>query len=325
MPTFSFAGPLDSASFTVFSTGGGTDAFVTDGGVTFTLSAPGGNYFYISAGGGYISAQNNYFTGTQTMTLTWDGGALASQALNPMVTGTYDAGEIKFITSGGGSVNAVSGVTYTGQITAIKFVLSGLGEQASIGSITVGAINCFVTGTRIATPDGIVAVETLGAGDAVLLADGRQNTVKWLGEQPVNTKLSNPMAVNPIRISAGALGAGLPLRDLLISPDHAIEIDGVLYNAGSLVNGTSIRQVAQMPMDGFTYYHVETDAHELLLAEGVAAETFIDYAGRDSFVNGDESTTQIAEMPLPRVSSARMLPRSLRQRLNIATPATQAA
>ncbi|KMW57739.1 hypothetical protein AIOL_002706 [Candidatus Rhodobacter oscarellae] len=55
----------------------------------------------------------------------------------------------------------------------------------------------------------------------------------------------------------------VPSRDLYVSPDHAVEIDGVLINAMALDNGTTITQVAKMPLDGFTYYHVETETAAL--------------------------------------------------------------
>lgn len=198
---------------------------------------------------------------------------------------------------------------------------------ANNGFITIdhitGTPNCFAAGTMIAGEHGEVAVEDLKAGDLVRTADGRLTPVTWLGTQQIDTRLTHPAKVNPICITAGALGGGLPLRDLHVSADHAIEIDGTLYNAGVLVNGETIYQKRQMPKEGFTYYHVETEAHELLLAEGVAAESFIDYAGRDSFDNAaDAGERVIPEMALPRVSAARLVPAALKVRL---APAAAAA
>lgn len=191
---------------------------------------------------------------------------------------------------------------------------------ANTGFITIdhitGVPNCFAAGTMIAAEHGEVAVEDLKAGDLVRTADGRLTPVTWLGTQEIDTRLMHPAKVNPICITAGALGGGLPLRDLHVSADHAIEIDGTLYNAGVLVNGETIYQKARMPKEGFTYYHVETGAHELLLAEGVAAESFIDYAGRDSFDNAPDGDGRvIPEMALPRVSTARLVPAELKTRL----------
>ncbi len=205
-------------------------------------------------------------------------------------------------------------------ITGIRFTtLTDLSRDSIIiDSLTANALNCFTAGTRIATPEGEVAVESLKAGDEVLTADGSASTVKWLGRQEVDVRISNPRKTNPICISRGALGENLPKRDLWVSQDHAIELDGYLVNAGALVNGSTIYQAAQMPLEGFTYYHVETGAHELLLAEGCPAESFIDYNALDTFDNADERDGNVVpEMPLPRISAARMLPKSIKDRLSV--------
>lgn len=223
----------------------------------------------------------------------------------------------------------VGTVTLTGASTGDSAIFNGglydkiqftyLGATAGyvgLSSLTT-TISCFLAGTHISTPKGDVAIETLKAGDEILTADGRQTKVKWLGVQDVNTKLSNPANVNPILIKANALADGVPARDMRISGDHALAIDGVLYNADTLINGRTITRVTSMPLTGFNYYHVETEGHELLLAENTPAETFIDYAGRDSFINGDEATSEnIAEMPMPRISSARLVDPSLKAHLD---------
>ena len=227
-----------------------------------------------------------------------------------------------FFMNGNSTVHAVTSVTANqnvsavGQFTGVRFGVSSAGGGAIVAkSITVNNLNCFCTGTLIDTPSGKRPVEELTAGDVVLTAEGKETTVHWLGQQFVDTKLRHPKMVNPICITAGALGGGLPERDLFLSQDHAVAIDGTLYNAGALVNGETIYQVAEMPLDGFTYYHVETDAHELLVAEGVAAESYIDYAGRDGFDNAEAGTgREITEMDLPRVSTSRMVPESLKPR-----------
>lgn len=223
---------------------------------------------------------------------------------------------------------SVNGTIITGTVInggqTVKFSLSGVNTTPPAGggsiellvaSVTFNFL-CFCAGTRIATPEGFTLVEDLKPGDLVCVTDGRAVPVKWLGKQPVNTQLTHPRKVNPICITAGALGDSLPERDLRVSQDHAIAIDGHLINAGALVNGTTIYQERETPREGFTYYHVETDAHELILAEGIAAESFIDYAARDAFENGDEGHDRvIEEMDLPRISSARMVPDHIKCRL----------
>jgi hypothetical protein len=140
--------------------------------------------------------------------------------------------------------------------------------------------------------------------------------VRWLGRSDISIRFTDQLRSLPIRITAGALGGGLPRRDLLLSPDHAIFLDGILVQAGALVNGASIRREYDVP-ECFSYYHVELASHELLLAEGVAAESFVDNVDRMHFANWDERTTPaepIAEMLYPRAKSHRQLPPSLRAR-----------
>ncbi|GLK84546.1 Hint domain-containing protein [Ancylobacter defluvii] len=174
---------------------------------------------------------------------------------------------------------------------------------------------CFLAGTMIATPSGEVAIETLHAGDLVLTADGSTKPVRWLARQTVSTIFADPMKVCPIRITAGALGGDLPARDLCVSNDHALLIDGMLVQAGALVNGTTIMRHADMPQT-FVYYHVELEDHSLILVEGVPAETYVDNVTRRRFDNWQEAPeASIAELDMPRVKSARQLPASIRARL----------
>jgi hypothetical protein len=141
--------------------------------------------------------------------------------------------------------------------------------------------------------------------------------VRWVGVRRVMTRFADRLRAFPIRIRAGALADGIPRRDLLVSPDHAMLLDGILVQAGALVNGTSITQEASMP-DRFTYYHVEVAEHALILAENAATESFIDNAGRMNFDNWGEyeaiyaNAPPIAELPHPRAKSVRQVPISLR-------------
>jgi hypothetical protein len=113
----------------------------------------------------------------------------------------------------------------------------------------------------------------------------------------------------------------MPVRDLVVSPDHAIFVDGVLAHAGALINGSSIVRETNVP-DVFTYYHVETADHSLILAENVPAETFVDNVDRAAFDNWDEfqrlypQGREVAELDYPRAKSARQLPARIVARLN---------
>ncbi len=181
-------------------------------------------------------------------------------------------------------------------------------------------VACFMPGTLIRTPDGERAVESLAIGDLVLTAEGEAKPVLWIGRQTVSRVFADPLRVLPIRIIAGALDENLPVRDLLVSPDHALLVDGVLIQAGALVNGTTIRREEDVPTV-YTYYHVELADHALLLAEGVPAETFVDAVDRMGFDNWDEHLAlypqglAVEELPLPRAKSHRQVPMAIRGRL----------
>lgn len=179
---------------------------------------------------------------------------------------------------------------------------------------------CFFAGTLISTPEGNRPVETLQTGDVISTADGETRTVRWLGRQTVSAFFADAEKVLPIRIMAGAMGHDLPERDLLVSPDHALLVDGILVHASALINGRTIFQESDVPAN-FTYFHIETEDHALVLAEGTPAETFIDNVSRQAFDNWEEfealypNAAPMVELELPRVMWARQLPRIVRNRL----------
>lgn len=180
---------------------------------------------------------------------------------------------------------------------------------------------CYMAGTLIATPAGEVAVETLTIGDVVLTASGETRAVRWIGRQTVTRMFADPLRSYPVRILAGAFDDNLPKRDLYVSPDHALLVDGLLVQANALVNGTSIARI-ERPEERFTYFHIELEDHALLLAEGTPAETFVDNVTRRRFDNYAEFEALYGkpsgiknEIDLPRVKSVRQLPAHIARRL----------
>jgi len=203
------------------------------------------------------------------------------------------------------------------------FLISNSASLApsSGGTATLGVYTyCFSKGTAIATPVGERAVETLAIGDEVLNTEGQSVAVKWIGRQTLSSFTARLSGELPVCISAGALGNGLPRRDLLVSPGHALLVDGVLVNAAALVNGTSIAKLQAWQGD-VEYFHIETEAHEMILAEGTPAETFIDTVSRERFDNHAEyvalypNAPAMVELELPRVTHARQLSRFTERRL----------
>ena len=106
----------------------------------------------------------------------------------------------------------------------------------------------------------------------------------WIGHRVVDLMVHpDPGAVIPMRIGRGAFGDNVPHRDLVISPDHAIFCDGVLIPAKLLVNGATI--FPELEWRRISYFHVERDRRAVLLAEGLAAESYLDIGSRAEFAN----------------------------------------
>ncbi len=148
----------------------------------------------------------------------------------------------------------------------------------------VATIPCFASGTRIATPRGAVAVERLREGMLVQTAAGATLPVSWIGRRTVACRQHpRPASVWPVRVQAGAFADGVPTRDVWLSPDHAIYADGVLIPVKYLIDG---RAIAQVPRDSVTYWHIELPRHDVILAEGLPVESYLETGGRAAFSNG---------------------------------------
>lgn len=182
---------------------------------------------------------------------------------------------------------------------------------------------CFVTGTRILTDIGYKAVERLQIGDLAQTADGTLAEIKWIGYQTIEpNSIKNPLRGYPVLIKAGALGENIPCRDLYLSPDHALLVDGLLINAGALVNDVSILKTE--PSAPFIYHSVELEHHALLVAEGTQAESYMPHhEDRTNYDNGEEyeqlypdgSNVMLLPMDYPRISSQSKVPSFVSQKL----------
>jgi hypothetical protein len=144
-------------------------------------------------------------------------------------------------------------------------------------------VPCFTPGTLIATDRGDVPVERLRAGDMVLTRDHGFQPVRWAGRRDLGVAdLIVQPALRPVRIAAGALGGGLPLRDMWVSPQHRMLVEGrgpemwfgtdeVLVAALHLVGQPGVEQVM---LPGVSYIHIMCAAHEIIMADGAWTESF---------------------------------------------------
>ncbi|PYE82253.1 Hint domain-containing protein [Pseudoroseicyclus aestuarii] len=220
------------------------------------------------------------------VTVTYDGGASQRD-----LSGNGGSSEIVFIEAtplfGGpvryfavvdDSVGDLEGITSI-QTLDIDFTPAGNDvEITASGNQNIAPV-CHAAGTRLMTPQGEVAIEDLSVGDLVTTVDA--------GPQPIRLILRREMtfaeaedAHRPIVIRAGAMGQGLPRRDLAISPQHCIAWPGASGAAGegALVRAkglTALRGVRIMRgLRQVTYVTLLLDQHQLLLAEGVPSESF---------------------------------------------------
>jgi hypothetical protein len=177
--------------------------------------------------------------------------------------------------------------TIDSSITLNAVDVNGSGFSSAIGPITLDImadVTCFREGTRILTPDGEIAIEALRVGDTVLTIEGDARPIVWIGRRSVDCRRHpRPDRVWPVRIAADAFGRGLPRRTLWLSPDHAVFVHDVLIPVKHLINGTTI---AQQPVAQVRYFHIELEHHEVVHANGLPAETYLDAGDRARFENG---------------------------------------
>jgi autotransporter passenger strand-loop-strand repeat protein len=174
--------------------------------------------------------------------------------------------------------------TFAGSLAPSFFMDTTSGSNSEIT-----AAPCFASGTRILTPRGEVQVQNLKVGDMVITREGEDKPIQWIGQRMLNLRQHpRPNTVQPIRIDAGAFNDATPNRDLVLSPDHALYLDGFLVPVKALVNGENIVQLNRATV---TYYHLELESHEVIFADGTMVETYLESGNRGSFDNGGPAVT----------------------------------
>lgn len=247
------------------------------------------NRYVIHFGGEGTYQNSSLFVDGNTIINDRSGGATAAFNQSPAGTGAnipstitnntlYGLGPGELFQDGSGSsADTVSGNMFpSGAAPALD---------------TTSPVACFAAGTRIATDRGPVPVEALRMGDRVRTAQyGHLAPVRWIGHRTLDcARHGDPDRVRPVRIAPHAFGPNRPERPLYLSPDHAVCVDGVLIPVRLLVNGGSITVARDTRR--VTYYHVELPAHDILLAEGLPAESYLDTGNRGAFENSGQPLT----------------------------------
>ncbi|UWQ98005.1 Hint domain-containing protein [Rhodobacteraceae bacterium S2214] len=152
-------------------------------------------------------------------------------------------------------------------------------EYSEIENVVI----CFTPGTKIATPKGEVAVETLQPGDKVFTRDNGIQEITWAGSRTLSgDELVQSPDLQPVLVRAGSLGANVPEQDLLLSPNHRLLLSGqraALHFEDTEVfaaakHMTTADGVDQVQSSGVTYIHLMFERHEVILSNGTWTESF---------------------------------------------------
>jgi hypothetical protein len=287
----------DTSAGTAILFGGGTNRLIVDPGAVFYGAINGGSLgstaMELAAG----TAGSIYGFGTRITnfsTVVFDPGS------QWIIGGDDSPGGLGTLEISGFTVGDT--IELTGFVpvsdtfnTGVLVLTNGGGQHATLhvdGAFTSGDFNysgsdiivCFARGTHIATPRGERPIEQLSPGDLVRTEFGGTAAIQWIGRRHVDcARHPDPRLAWPVQVAVDAMGPGRPHRDLLLSPNHAVWVHGELIPIRCLINGTSI---AQLPVDEVTYYHIELAQHDLLWAEGLRAESYLDVGDRANFTNG---------------------------------------
>ena len=257
--------------------------------LNFALPPSSGSGASASVGG---TIDVDYSTNSVSMTIAANSGSYTEQFATYTLT-TPSANVYTISAVGSNSSSDTLSFSYTGQgpatVSNVALSLNSVNYAASSEPVA-SAAGCFAEGTRIRVrrvQDIVdVAVQDLLVGDEVMTLGGTSRPIIWLGRRIVNCRTHpRPNEIMPICISADAFGPGTPHRDLVVSPGHALCVDilgKILVPASALLNGATI---STLSVDNVVYWHVELDAHDVIYAEGMPAESYIETDNRLFFAS----------------------------------------
>jgi hypothetical protein len=200
----------------------------------------------------------------------------------------YDATGTAVVASGNVLQVMEDGQTFDLQLDPIQDFTPdrfALADDLNGGTNVTEHVACFLPGTQIRTARGDVMVQDLAVGDTVVTRSGRRRPLCWIGKGSALAVRGKRSAATPLIVRKGALANNVPNCDLRITKGHSLYIDDVLIPVEFLVNHRSIlwddvtREVE--------VYHIELDEHDILIANGAAAESYRDDGNRWLFQNAN--------------------------------------
>ncbi len=186
--------------------------------------------------------------------------------------------------------DVVDSIENGGNLQGGSFQITGGDEDGQVGDISFEnfetinfAVVCFARGTEIATRNGLVAIEDLAAGDPVITMDHGFRPIRWIGSRKLDAiDLEMHPKLRPIRISAGALGNGLPEHDLHVSPQHRVLVRSRIAERMFGKREVLVPANKLLVLDGFEidtqaenveYFHMLFDEHEIVFSNGAPTES----------------------------------------------------
>jgi autotransporter passenger strand-loop-strand repeat protein len=288
-----YGGSVSGGSANNFLILSGGEVVVGNGGVATisnTTVASGGTLNIDYDGTGYSAIVSggieNLYGGTTYYDLVESGGDVGVTT-GPSIT--YDGQMIDPTVDNGGNVNVYPALgpyifkLEGGTLNSGGVIHSGAGATVQLTTSAGGTILplCFAAGANILTERGPVAVEDLVVGERVAAYFAGMAPIVWIGQRTIDCRRhARPEGVWPVRVRAGAFGVGVPVRDVLLSPDHAVFVADVLVPVRELVDGGMI---VQERVDSVQYFHIELKQHDVLFAEGLPAESYLDTGNRANF------------------------------------------
>jgi len=159
------------------------------------------------------------------------------------------------------------------------------GQSIDYTRFEQGGIVCFCAGTVFDTQRGKVRVERLSVGDAVQTADGSYQEIVWIGSRRVSgAELRRNPKLIPIRIQAGALGPGVPERDLRVSRQHRLLVRNAVVQRMFGTTEVLVPACKLLPIpgvdeepdvDGVEYFHVLLNSHQIVWSDGALSESLL--------------------------------------------------
>lgn len=188
-------------------------------------------------------------------------------------------------------VTLENGNTITLNIPGVKntgFVLSDDGHGGASAEV------CFLSGSQIQTPSGKTLVEDLAIGDEIVAYVDDTEVIRrviWVGQAHCTVRPYLPIdqAGYPVRILKNAISDGVPFKDMLITAEHCLLFNGKFVPARMLVNGRSI--FFDKSITSYNYYHVETEKHSIIIADGMLTESYLDTGNRRTFTQKGNVTS----------------------------------